>query len=37
MLNPENLVIKQINGNPITGRGLLECFKVSSSDIFICL
>ena len=28
LLSPENLIVKKINGNPITGRGLLECFKV---------
>ena len=28
-LAPENLVVKEINGTPVTGRGLLECFKVS--------
>ena len=28
-LAPENLVVKEINGTPITGRGLLECFKVT--------
>lgn len=28
-LAPDNLVVKEINGTPVTGRGLLECFKVS--------
>lgn len=28
LLSPECLVLKKINGNPVTGRGLLECFKV---------
>jgi hypothetical protein len=27
-LAPENLVVKEINGTPITCRGLVECFKV---------
>ena len=28
LLAPENLIVKKINGTPLTGRGLLECFKV---------
>ena len=28
LLQSKNLVVKKINGNIITGRGLLECFKV---------
>ncbi len=28
LLRKENLQIKKINGTPLTGRGLLECFKV---------
>lgn len=28
LLAPENLVTKTINGNPITGNGLLQCFRV---------
>ena len=27
-LAPDNLVVKEINGTPVTGRGLVECFKV---------
>ena len=27
-LASENLVVKEINGTPVTGRGLVECFKV---------
>lgn len=29
LLSPENLDIKEINGNKITCRGLVEYFKVS--------
>ena len=28
LLAPENLVVKKINGNIMTGTGLLQCFKV---------
>ena len=28
-LAQDNLVVKEINGTPINGRGLLELFKVS--------
>lgn len=35
LLSPESLDIKEINGNKITCRGLLEYFKVSL--LFLCL
>ena len=33
LLDPENLVVKKINGSVITGRGLLQCFKVTITCI----
>ena len=34
LLKPENLVIKKINGIPMTGKGLLQCFQVFT--IYYC-
>ena len=28
LVSRESLMVKRINGNPITGSGLLDCFKV---------
>lgn len=30
LLNPDELAVKEINGNNVTCRGLLEYFKVST-------
>lgn len=39
LLSPENLDVKEINGNHITCRGLVEYFKVfieEKVDLFLC-
>lgn len=36
LLSPESLDIKEINGNKITCRGLVEYFKVSLSFLEHC-
>ena len=33
LLAPENLVVKQIHGNKITGKELVEYFKVGTYDL----
>ena len=37
LLEPSRLIIKKINGNIVTGRGLVECFKVYSPPKPLCV
>ena len=37
LLKPENLVIKKINGIPMTGKGLLQCFQVHIYRLLLLL
>lgn len=37
LLDPSRLIIKRINGNIVTGRGLVECFKVSLQRGRVCV